>query len=90
MAVTTGTGATPGEYSVSVTSLAAAQSMATSSFASSTATLSAGTLRIELGEYNAGQTTFTPRSGATAMDVEVTATDTVASIRDKINALARA
>ena len=46
----------------------------------------AGTLRIELGSYGAGQTSFTPKAGATAVDIAVAATDTLADVRDKINA----
>lgn len=73
-----------GTYSVEVQSLASVQTLATDVMAS-TATPGAGTLRIELGTWGAGQTTFTPKSGATAIDVAVTATDTLGDIRDKIN-----
>jgi flagellar hook-associated protein 2 len=84
--ITTGVNATPGDYSVEVTSLAATQSIATGFFASSSAALSAGTLHIELGRYGTGQTTFTPKTGVTALDVAVDTGDTLASTRDKINA----
>jgi len=82
--VTTGAAATPGEYSLEVTSLAAAQSTATAPFASSAALLSAGTLSIAMGSYASGS--FVGTAGTTAVDVAVTATDTLASVRDKINA----
>jgi flagellar hook-associated protein 2 len=84
--VTTGSAATAGTYRVQVSSLAAAQSIASPTFASSTAAMSAGTLHIELGSWGAGQTSFTPKAGATAVDITVDASDTLASVRDKINA----
>jgi flagellar hook-associated protein 2 len=83
--VTTTTGATAGNYAVTVQSLAAPQALATSVFASSTTAPGAGTLRIELGTWGAGQTSFTPKTGATAVDIAVEATDTLAQVRDKIN-----
>ena len=83
--VTTTSGAAIGTYAVEVTSLATAQSLASGVFASSTTTPGAGTLHIELGAWNAGQTTFTPKTGATAVDITVEATDTLAQVRDKIN-----
>ena len=83
--VTTTTGAAAGTYAVAVTSLAAAQSTATGVFAGSTATPGAGTLHIELGSWGTGQTSFTPKTGATAVDITVAATDTLAQVRDKIN-----
>jgi flagellar hook-associated protein 2 len=84
--VTTSSGAAAASYNVQVTSIAAAQSIASPTFASSTTTLAAGSLHIELGAWGAGQTSFTPKAGATAVDIAVEATDTVASLRDKINA----
>lgn len=86
VSVTTGSTATAASYGVQVTSLAAAQSIASPTFASSASTLSAGTLHIELGTWGAGLTSFTPKPGATAIDVTVEATDTLAGVRDKINA----
>ena len=78
-------GSVPGSYSVEVQALASVQTLATGIFASSTATPGAGTLRIELGTWGAGQTAFTPKSGATALDITVAATDTLSEVRDKIN-----
>lgn len=86
VSVTTGANATAANYSVQVTSLAAAQSIASPTFAASTSTLSAGTLHIELGAWGANQASFTPKAGATAVDITVAADDTLASVRDKINA----
>ena len=78
-------GSAPGHYSVEVQALASVQTLATGSFASSAATPGAGTLRIELGAWAAGQTSFTPKAGASALDITVGAADTLADVRDKIN-----
>jgi len=83
--VTTTTGAVAGNYSVTVQALAAPQSLASAVFPASTSTPGAGTLRIELGSWGTGQTSFTPKTGATAVDITVEATDTLAQVRDKIN-----
>ncbi|MEP7296996.1 MAG: flagellar filament capping protein FliD [Burkholderiales bacterium] len=86
-AVTASTsGSAPGNYSVAVQSLASVQTLATSVFPSAAATPGAGTLHIELGTWGAGQTSFTPNAGATAVDIAVAATDTLTDVRDKINA----
>ena len=66
--------------------LASVQTIATGTAVPATTTPGAGTLHIELGTYGAGQTSFTPKAGATAVDIAVTATDTLATVRDKINA----
>ena len=83
--VTTTTGAVAGNYAVEVSALAAAQSVATGVFAASTTPPGAGTLHIEVGTWGAGQTSFAPKAGATAVDITIGATDTLADIRDKIN-----
>ena len=51
-----------------------------------TTPVGAGTLHIELGTWGTGQTSFTPKAGATAVDVVIAATDTLSDVRDKINA----
>jgi flagellar hook-associated protein 2 len=86
VAVTAQSGAAVGSYSLQVTALAKAQSLASGVFASANAAPGAGTLHIELGAWGTGQTAFTPKSGATAVDIAVTATDTLTQVRDKINA----
>jgi flagellar hook-associated protein 2 len=75
----------PGTYSVAVQALASVQTIATGTAAPASTTPGAGTLHIELGTWGAGQTSFTPKSGATAVDISVAATDTLADVRDKIN-----
>lgn len=84
--ITAQSGAATASYSLEVQSLAAAQSLASGVFASTDATPGAGTLRIELGSWGPGQTSFTPKSDATAVDIAIEATDTLAQVRDKINA----
>ncbi len=79
-------GATPGTYSVEVQKLASVQTIASSTFANASALPGAGTFRIELGTWGAGQTSFAPTSGATAVDITIGATDTLTDVRDKINA----
>ena len=79
-------GSAAGSYSVQVQSLASVQTLASGVFASTTSTPGAGTLNIELGTWGTGQTSFTPKSGATSLNVDITATDTLADVRDKINA----
>ena len=81
----TTSGSTPGNYSVAVQTLASVQTLATGDFATTAATPGGGTLHIELGTWGAGQTTFTPKAGATAIDISVAATDTLTDVRDKIN-----
>jgi flagellar hook-associated protein 2 len=85
VAVTTSSGAAAGNYAVQVQALAAAQSLASGVFPASSATPGAGTLRIELGSWGANQASFTAKTGATAVDVAIEATDTLAQVRDKIN-----
>ena len=86
VSVTTGSAAIAGDYKVEVQSLASAQSVATGVFASSAALLSAGSMHLELGTWGAGQTSFIAKPDATAVDIPIDATDTLASVRDKINA----
>nr|HET7858229.1 flagellar filament capping protein FliD [Caldimonas sp.] len=76
----------PGTYSVEVQALASVQTIAMGTAVPATTTPGAGTLHIELGTWGAGQTSFTPKAGATAVDVSIAATDTLADVRDKINA----
>jgi len=82
----TSSGSAPGTYAVEVQQLASVQTLASGMFASATTTPGAGTLRIELGTWGAGQTSFTPKSGSTSIDITVAATDTLTDVRDKINA----
>ena len=78
-------GSAQGTYSVEVQSLASVQTLATGTAASATALAGAGNLHIELGTWGAGQTSFTANPSATAVDITVTATDTLSDVRDKVN-----
>lgn len=84
VAFTTTPGAAVGSYSVGVTSLAAAQSVLSSSaLASSSSTLGSGTLTIDVGTWTGSS--FAAKSGSTAVNIAIGASDTLATIRDKIN-----
>lgn len=87
VAVTTSATTKTGNYALSVQSLAASQSNATATFANADAMMGEGTLRIELGAWGAGQTSFTPKAGATAIDITIGAPGaSLAELRDQINA----
>lgn len=83
-----GSSAAPGSYSVTVTSLAAAQTASSATpFVDASALVGAGTLTFETGSWDAGRTAFTAKAGTTATTLTVTAQDTVTTLRDKINSL---
>jgi flagellar hook-associated protein 2 len=85
--VTTSSTTKPGTYAIEVQKLAAAQSNATGVYASADSLVGEGTLHIELGTWGAGQTSFTPKAGATAVDITVgPPAESLAQLRDKINA----
>jgi flagellar hook-associated protein 2 len=87
VSVTTGSNAIAAAYAVEVQQLAGAQSLvAGQTFASATSAVGAGTLTLELGAWAAGQTSFAPRLPAAAVGISVFATDTLETLRDKINA----
>lgn len=83
--VVAGAGSGAGSYSLSVTNLASAQSVSSKAYTTN-ATVGAGTLTIELGQWSSDDSTFTSKNGATPVSVTVDATDTLATVRDKINA----
>lgn len=90
LSVTSSASATPGQYQINVSQLATAQSLASATFAGGGSTVvGSGKLRIELGSWanlGTGTAAFTPKSGATAIDVDIGSGDTTLSaIRTKIN-----
>ncbi len=85
VSVSTDANATAGTYAVAVTSLAAAQSTVSGTFASSSALVGSGTLHIDLGTWSAGQAAFTAKSGSTGVDIAVTSADTLSTLAGKIN-----
>jgi len=82
------TGSTPpGSYAVTVSKLAAAQSLTSTTVPSPTAVVGTGTLTIEIGRWFTDPPDFTPTSGASAVSISIgPGEDTLAKIRDKINA----
>lgn len=69
-----------------VSQLAAAQSVASRIFTNGSSTVGDGTLTITLGSWDGDPPVFTGRDGASPVSIAVTGTDTLAGIRDKINA----
>jgi flagellar hook-associated protein 2 len=88
VAATSSGAALPGRYSVAVSALASAQTVATaSSLESPDAVVGSGTLTIELGRWSDGGDSFTPKAGATAVTIAVApGSDTLVALRDAINA----
>lgn len=78
--------AVAGTYSVEVSQLAQAQALASGVYASSTASVGTGTLKIEIGGYGGG-TTFTPQTPPKTVDIVIgVGEDSLESLRAKINA----
>ncbi len=85
--VTAGAGASAGTWKLQVQQLAQAQSLASAPFASATAVVGSGTLRIEVGSTAGG--VFTPRGNAGPVAVAIDpARQDLAGVRDAINAAA--
>ncbi|MFX1677805.1 flagellar filament capping protein FliD [Mitsuaria sp. CC2] len=82
--VIAGAGSGAGSYALSVTNLASPQSLSSNAFATN-ATVGSGSMTIELGQWSSNNSTFTGKNGATPVSVSISATDTLSSIRDKIN-----
>ncbi|MEO6897237.1 MAG: flagellar filament capping protein FliD [Caldimonas sp.] len=80
-------GATAGTYTVKVASIASVQTLA-SAAKPAAAPIGAGTLHIELGKWGSAATgapSFTASGTPPAVDIVVSATDTLADVRDRIN-----
>ncbi len=83
----TGTTGAAGSYAVTVQKLAGNQTVALdTALPDGEALVGQGTLRLQLGSWNTDQTAFTAKSGSDELSIDVTATDTLATLRDKINA----
>lgn len=85
LSVSASSGASVGSYGVTVSSLARSQNLASTAFAAGSTVVGGGTLQIELGSWNGGSTTFTPKAGATPVSVTVPADATLQQVRDAIN-----
>lgn len=83
--VTTDATTRAGSYQVEVTTLAAAQSVATAtSYASADAVMGEGTLHLQLGSWAGGS--FAAKAGAAAVDIAIgPGAKTLAQVRDAIN-----
>ena len=82
-----GTSGAPGSYAVTVQKLAGNQTVAMdTALSGSDALVGQGTLRLQLGSWDTDQTAFTPKDGSDELAIDITATDTLATLRDKINA----
>jgi flagellar hook-associated protein 2 len=87
-AVSTVGGATAaaGNYSVNVTALASSQTLTTAGpYTSATDLVGAGTMTFDIGTWAAGSTAFTAKAGGTPLVITASATDTLQTLRDKIN-----
>ncbi|HET7792383.1 MAG TPA: flagellar filament capping protein FliD [Rhizobacter sp.] len=82
--VATGEGAVAGNYAISVGALATAQTTVSQTYASADALVGAGTLRVEIGSF--GQAGFAPQPNLAAMSIDISPTDSLATVRNKINA----
>lgn len=84
LGATAGSGAASGTYSVTVESLAANQTLASgTALPDSGALVGAGTLTIQIGQWGSS---FVPKTGSSGIDIAIDSTDTLATLRDKINA----
>ena len=80
-----------GSHTLQVDALAVAQTVSSTAFASSSSTLSEGTLTIDIGSWTGGAppTAFTAKSGTSGITISIGSGDiSLGSIRDKINAAA--
>lgn len=83
--VIAGTGSGAGAYALNVTSMASSQSLSSKAFANN-ATVGSGSMTIELGQWSGtNNSTFTSKDGASPVSISISATDTLSTIRDKIN-----
>ncbi len=82
--VSTSDSAPAGNYAIEVKSLAAAQSAVTRGYESADELVGAGTLRVEIGSF--GQAGFAPQPNLDAINIDISATDTLTTVRNKINA----
>lgn len=84
LSATAQSGTAAGSYNVDVSSLASAQSLASTTVSSPTATLGSGTLTFQFGNYTSGA--FTANSGATRTQITLTSSnDTLQGLANAIN-----
>jgi flagellar hook-associated protein 2 len=82
-----GSNAAPGSYAVNVNRLASSQTVvAGTSLSSSGAPVGSGRLTLQIGRWDQPPMNFVPRVGRDPVEIVVSADDTLATLRDKINA----
>lgn len=87
VAVSSSNGAAVGNYSITVGNLAANQTVASgSALGASSDLVGSGTLRLQLGSWSGAPPAFATKSGSSEYEISVDNTDTLATLRDKINA----
>ncbi len=85
--VSAGANAATGTYSVTTSRLASGQTVvAGSALAGSSELVGSGVMTLELGSWDQPPMNFVPQVGRDPVTVTVTAEDTLATLRDKINA----
>ncbi|MDP3223084.1 MAG: flagellar filament capping protein FliD [Rubrivivax sp.] len=88
VSVVGGSTAATGSYAVSVQALATNQTVVTaSSFGAATDLVGSGTFTIDIGSWDTPPMNFVPQVGRAPVSVEITADDTLQTLRDKINGL---
>ena len=73
------------DSSMTISALATGQTLAFTGYSSSTAVVGGGSLSLERGDWSSGS--FVASATTAATSLTITTTDTLASLRDKINAL---
>ncbi len=87
LTVTSTDSAAPVNLQIAVSVLARAQSIATTALPLASSTVGTGTLTIEFGSWSDAFATFTPKAPANSATITIgSGEDTLAGIRDKINA----
>lgn len=88
VAVTGGSGATTGNYAVSVQQLAGSQTVASGTASpNASALVGEGQMTLQLGAWtDTPPITFLPKLGGGSATIDITAIDTLQTLRDKINA----
>ena len=84
---TGGNGAAAGSYDVEVTRLARNQTVvATTALTAATQPVGSGVMTLQLGRWDQPPMNFVPKVGRDPVDITITTDDTLATLRDKINA----
>jgi len=85
VSVSAADGASAGNVSVSVTKLATAQTLSSSTYANTTDAVGGGSLTIQLGQWSTDQSSFTAGSSS-PVTINIADGSSLTSIRDQINA----